>query len=290
MQPHALNSIDALTWQMDMGCDETVETIPQMPWKRLEPTQAMPAIATTSPTSPNHELPTSHNFSAEVGAVMASHQGGSAPTAAPSPSLAAAITEARAAANAATDLSMLELAVRSFNGCGLKKTATTTVFADGMATSRVMFIGEAPGADEDRNGVPFCGVSGQLLDKMLGFIGLARDKNFYITNSLFWRPPGNRQPTPEELSICRPFVEKHIALVNPKLLILVGGTATQSLLGDTRGITRLRGQRFDYKNDYMDSSVPTQVIYHPSYLLRQPMAKKQTWADLLAIKALLAGL
>jgi DNA polymerase len=279
MQPHALTELDALVWQMDMGCNEAVETAPQMPWKRAELAKPTTVTAQTAPSTP------SRDFSAEVGAVLASQPGGSAP----SPSLAAAIAEARAAADAAADLASLERAVRSFNGCSLKKTATTTVFADGVAASRVMFIGEAPGADEDRNGVPFCGVSGQLLDKMLGFIGLKRKENFYITNALFWRPPGNRQPTPEELAICRPFVEKHIALVNPKLLVLVGGTATQSLLNDPRGITRLRGQRFDYKNDYMQLRVTTQVMYHPSYLLRQPMAKRQTWADLLAIKALLPG-
>jgi DNA polymerase len=152
-----------------------------------------------------------------------------------------------------------------------------------------MFVGEAPGADEDRQGVPFCGVSGQLLDKMLSFIGLARSENFYITNTLFWRPPGNRQPTPEEIEMCRPFVEKHIALVNPKLLVLVGGTATKAVLNETRGITRLRGQAFTYRNGYLDREIPVRVIYHPSYLLRTPTAKKQTWADLLDIRDFLTS-
>ena len=287
MQAHGLSDLDALVWLMDMGCDEAVEATAQMPWARQELANPASVAAQAVPSATSTQ---SRDFSAEVGAVMAAHQGGVVPAAGPSPSLAAAIAEARATADAATDLATLEAAVRAFNGCGLKKTATNTVFAEGVAASRVMFIGEAPGADEDRNGVPFCGMSGQLLDKMLGFIGLKRSENFYITNTLFWRPPGNRQPTPEELAICRPFVEKHIALVNPKLLVLVGGTATQSLLNDPRGITRLRGQRFDYKNDYLSASVATQVIYHPSYLLRQPMAKKQTWADLLAIKAVLAGI
>ena len=203
----------------------------------------------------------------------------------PSGAIADAVANARELADVASDLSELEAAVRVFNGCALKRTATNTVFAQGVPESRVMFIGEAPGAEEDRSGVPFCGASGQLLDKMLSFIGLKRDTNFYITNTLFWRPPGNRQPTAEELQICRPFVEKHIALVNPKVLILVGGTATQAILNETRGITRLRGQVFSYKNNYMDEDVPVHVIYHPSYLLRQPLAKKQCWADLLALKA-----
>ncbi|MES2983837.1 MAG: uracil-DNA glycosylase [Pseudomonadota bacterium] len=208
---------------------------------------------------------------------------------APLPSIAGAIEEARALADGAADLATLEAAVRGFNGCSLKKTATNTVFAQGVAASRLMFIGEAPGAEEDRSGVPFCGASGKLLDRMLSFIGLTRAENFYITNTLFWRPPGNRQPTAEELEICRPLVEKHIALVDPKILVLVGGTATKTILRSALGITRLRGQVFTYKNDYMASEVPVHVLYHPSYLLRQPLAKKQCWADLLALKDALHG-
>ena len=204
--------------------------------------------------------------------------------AAPLVSITEAVAEARALADGVNTLAELEAAVRSFNGCGLKKTATNTVFAQGVAESRLMFIGEAPGAEEDRNGVPFCGPSGKLLDLMLRFIGLNRAENFYITNTLFWRPPGNRQPTAQELEICRPLVEKHIALVNPRILVLVGGTATSAMLKDTRGITRLRGQVFSYQNEYMPSPVPVHVIYHPSYLLRQPLAKKQCWGDLLALK------
>lgn len=273
----ALLSTDAAYWALDwcltMGADACVEQMPQRvePWVAAAPTLAPAAAAQAADrhmTTPTPAKP--------------------APRAAeltPSPSMLEAVTEARALADGATDLASLEAAVRGFNGCALKKTATNTVFAQGVASSGVMFIGEAPGADEDRQGIPFCGASGQLLDKMLGFIGLERARNFYISNCLFWRPPGNRQPTPEELEICRPLVEKHIALVAPRLLVMVGGTATSALLKDTRGITRLRGQVFAYQNGYMPAPVPTHVIYHPSYLLRQPMAKKQTWADLLALKA-----
>jgi DNA polymerase len=218
---------------------------------------------------------------------MDAHRSSPSPAAAPT-SIAEGVAEARALADEAADLAALEAAVRSFSGCALKKTATNTVFAQGVAASRLMFIGEAPGAEEDRHGVPFCGPSGQLLDTMLGFIGLNRAENFYITNTLFWRPPGNRQPSKEELDICRPFVEKHIAMVNPKLLVLVGGTATAAVLGDARGITRLRGQVFAYKNAYMSTEVPVHVLYHPSYLLRQPLAKKQAWADILKLKAVLS--
>lgn len=253
-----------LLWQREMGADEAIEATPQWPVEvEIRPLPAKPSTGERIPAK------------------------APAPTALSSSTVAAAIAEAKQLAGNAKDLTSLEESIRSFSGCALKKTATNTVFAQGVASSGVMFIGEAPGADEDRQGVPFCGRSGQLLDLMLSYIGLSREKNFYITNTLFWRPPGNRPPTPEELDICRPFVEKHIALVNPKIIVLLGGTATKSVLGDTRGITRMRGQHFSYTNGYMGSEVPVHVIYHPSYLLRQPMAKKQTWGDLLTLKAAL---
>lgn len=261
-----LDPVHALAWQMEMGVDECIDGSPSMPWA----SDILPATVTTPPAA-----------TASSRTV--------ASTVVPSISAITSIEEARKLANESNTLEELYSAIRSFNGCALKKTATNTVIAQGVPESRLMFIGEAPGADEDRQGVPFCGVSGQLLDKMLRFIGLNRAENFYITNTLFWRPPGNRKPTVEELDICRPFVEKHIALVNPKIMVLVGGTATQSVLGDSRGITRLRGQVFSYKNEYMAAEVPVHVIYHPSYLLRQPAGKKQTWSDLLKLKEALAN-
>jgi uracil-DNA glycosylase family 4 len=254
-----LTPFDALSWQLAMGVDVCVEETPQ----------ALKAVASREPLVVSEKTPATRH----------------APPVAVLPSIATAVAEARALADAATTLAELEEAVRNFTGCALKKTATTTVFAAGLSASKLMFIGEAPGAEEDRKGEPFVGASGQLLDLMLSYIGLSRAENFYITNTLFWRPPGNRQPTAEELAICKPFVEKHIALVNPHTLVLVGGTATQSILGDNRGITRLRGQVFRYHNSYMNTDVPAHVIYHPSYLLRQPLAKKQCWADLLALKS-----
>lgn len=256
---------DSLSWLAEVGVDLCVEDTPQP--IRPEVAAPIPQTAQTNQTATTSATQLAKSEPVSV-----------------TGSLAEAISEARKLADEATDLAALEAAVRSFNGCSLKKTATNTVFAQGVPTSGTMFIGEAPGADEDRNGVPFCGASGQLLDKMLSFIGLKRSENFYITNCLFWRPPGNRQPTKEELEICRPFVERHIALINPKRLVLVGGTATSALLNDTRGITRLRGQIFQYRNNYMAHEIPAHVIYHPSYLLRQPLAKKQCWADLLALK------
>lgn len=253
-----------------MGVDECIDITPAMPWDG------------------HATAPLAAQETASKSAAPASMGSPASTTVIPSVSVIASIEQARILANESNTLESLYSAIRSFNGCALKKTATNTVIAQGIAESRLMFIGEAPGADEDRQGIPFCGVSGQLLDKMLGCIGLSRAENVYITNTLFWRPPGNRKPTAEELDICRPLVEKHIALVKPKRIVLVGGTATQAILGDTRGITRLRGQLFSYTNEYMEAEVPVHVIYHPSYLLRQPAAKKQTWMDLLALKAALA--
>ena len=178
----------------------------------------------------------------------------------------------------------LKETIESFKGISITKTATNTVFCDGQPDAEIMLIGEAPGAEEDARGIPFCGASGQLLDKMLIHIGLSREKNFYITNTLFWRPPGNRRPTPEEINICRPFVEKHIALINPKLIILVGGTAVTSVLNNNQTITKIRGQFFDYTNQFLDGTIKTTAIFHPSYLLRSPGQKKSAWHDCLTIR------
>ena len=191
--------------------------------------------------------------------------------------------DARALADAATTIDQLKSSLLSFKGCELQKTATNTVFADGIPTSKIMFIGEAPGASEDSTGIPFCGESGKLLDNMISTIGLSRTKNIYITNTIFWRPPANRRPTPEEIEICRPFVEKHIALVQPELLILVGSTAVTSLLGDLQ-ISKIRQEYYQYQNQYLTKPITTTALFHPAYLLRQPFQKKATWYDLLKIQ------
>lgn len=198
--------------------------------------------------------------------------------------LAASIEAARAAAAAANTLEELGQAVAAFDGCALKKTATNTVFADGVPDGGLMLIGEAPGADEDRLGKPFVGVSGQLLDRMLAAIGRSRQTDAYITNVLFWRPPGNRKPTDSEIAICRPFVERHIALVRPRLLVLVGGTASAAMLPGSLGITRLRGQWLALDVNGVPEPVQAIAMYHPSFLLRSPERKREAWADLLSIK------
>ncbi|MBL8676850.1 MAG: uracil-DNA glycosylase [Alphaproteobacteria bacterium] len=189
---------------------------------------------------------------------------------------------AHQSANSAQSLNELKEALQAFEGCALKYTATNLVFGDGNPEARVMFIGEAPGADEDRQGLPFVGQSGQLLDKMLSTIGLTRE-NFYITNIIPWRPPGNRQPTPAEAEACLPFVQRHIDLVSPDFLILVGGTAAKTLLGGRDGIMRMRGTWKDYTTE-TGKKIKIIAIFHPAYLLRSPGQKREVWLDLIKIK------
>lgn len=197
---------------------------------------------------------------------------------------------AREAAGAAASLDDLRAALMAFDGIkSLRQHATNLVFADGNPAARVMLVGEAPGADEDRIGKPFVGVSGQLLDRMLGAIGLDRT-TFYITNTCFWRPPGNRKPTEAEFVAQAPFVRRHIELVNPKVLVLVGASAAHTLLGTQDGITRLRGRWFEYHSPGLAAPIPTLPIFHPAFLLRQPAQKRETWADLLKLKGRLANL
>ena len=191
--------------------------------------------------------------------------------------------EARTLAEKCNSIAELKSAIDSFNGCLIKQSANKTVLGDGNIDAQVMLIGEAPGANEDKEGIPFCGQSGKLLDNIIKSIGLTRGE-VYIGNTVFWRPPGTRRPTIEEIAICRPFVEKHIALVNPKLLILVGSTAVEALLEINEPISGLRQRRFDYENSYIGRKLPSVVIYHPSYLLRQPYKKKEMWHDMQYIK------
>ena len=192
-------------------------------------------------------------------------------------------------AQAAKTVADLKAAVESFDGCGLKRFASRTVFADGNPKARVMFIGEAPGADEDRQGLPFVGVSGKLLDRMLASIGLARADNAYISNVVFWRPPGNRAPSDEEIAACMPFVQRHVELVDPAVLVLVGGLSAKTMLAKPVGITRLRGRWHEYETPGLSRPVPTMAIFHPAYLLRSPEQKRFAWRDLIAIKQKLSN-
>jgi len=189
---------------------------------------------------------------------------------------------AMAAAAAATSLVELKAALEAFDGCALKRTATNTVFADGVAEGGIMLIGEAPGRDEDRVGKPFVGRAGQLLDKMLASIALDRKTNAYITNVINWRPPDNRDPAPEEAAACLPFLRRHIELANPGVIILLGAVAARHVVGISDGIMKLRGRWLEYRVG--DRMVPLMPTLHPAYLLRQPAHKKLAWRDLQAIK------
>lgn len=191
-----------------------------------------------------------------------------------------AISSAREAARTAPSLEMLRQLLENFDGCALKHTATRLVFADGNPQARVMFVGEAPGREEDIEGLPFVGRSGKLLDRMIATIGLDRSKA-YIANVIPWRPPGNRTPTPQETQICLPFIRRQIELVNPDVLVTLGNPSTQTLLSTRDGIMKTRGRWFDY--DTGTRTIRAIATFHPAYLLRSPSYKRMTWQDLLAI-------
>ena len=185
--------------------------------------------------------------------------------------------------NEINSLNQLEKFVNESNICPLKNKASTTVFGDGNIRSKIMLIGEAPVAEEDKIGKPFVGAAGKLLNSMLSAINLSRDK-VYITNVVPWRPPNNRTPNTEEILQCLPFVQKHIEIINPLILILLGSTAAKAILGTNFGITKIRGKWYEYNNLHIKKSIPTMAIYHPSFLLRSPSFKKDTWKDLQEIQ------
>jgi DNA polymerase len=254
--------VELLKWYKDMGIDEVVSKKPN---NRTIQEKDSVQLNTAQPTPPSTKVTTITQNS--------SHK--------------EIVAYARFIADNATSIEGLRGELEKFEGCSIKKTAMNTVFCDGTAHSEIMLIGEAPGANEDIQGRPFCGDSGKLLDSMLASIGLSRDKNFYITNTIFWRPPGNRRPTDEELEICLPFVEKHIALIKPKVILLVGATAVTSILKSKESISKLRQKFFKYNNSYLEQPIDTTSIFHPSYLLRQPSQKRLVWHDLLNFKQFL---
>jgi uracil-DNA glycosylase len=255
----AREAAEALRWWSEAGVDLAIDETPHDRFAEsaapATPRAPAAAVAAPSPLVPEGFRP--------------------APTPIAAPDDAA--RSARQSAAAARSLEELRAALERFDGCGLKATATQLVFADGAPDARIMFVGEAPGGDEDRIGRPFVGRAGQLLDRMLASIGLDRTK-VYIANVVPWRPPGNRTPTPQETAVCLPFMRRQIALVAPRLLVCLGGSATQTLLGVKDGITRTRGVWRDYESD--DAAIKTLPMFHPAYLLRQPGAKRQAWADL----------
>ena len=255
-----------LAWYLDAGVDEAVGEV------------AVDRFQAERPTAPTSQSPPAPPPPAPPPAAV---RRAPPPAAAGFDDPERATASARALAESAASLEELRRALAGFDDCPLKWTASNLVFGDGAADAEAMFIGEAPGADEDRQGLPFVGVSGQLLDRMMASIGLGRS-NAYITNILPWRPPGNRTPTPAESTMCLPFLHRHIALVRPKVLVFLGGVSAATLLERREGITKLRGRWFDFARDGF--SIPAMPTYHPAYLLRQAALKRDAWRDFLSIK------
>ena len=272
----------ALEWYIDHGVDEALTDNPVNrlagPQKNTEPASAPPPVSVQPLTRPPIQL-------SEAPSMLG---------------MSDARSEAVKLAAAASTLEELRAAIATFDGLAIRKTATNMVFSDGNPDSPVMLVGEAPGADEDRMGKPFVGVSGQLLDRIFACIGMSRAAEdskdaLYISNILNWRPPGNRTPSPAEVEVSLPFIEKHIQLVKPKLLILCGGVSAKALLGSGDSVSKLRKTWHDYRPLTADIShnsvtIPTIVTYHPAYLLRTPGQKKAVWADMLTLDAKRAAL
>jgi uracil-DNA glycosylase len=264
-----------LTFYLDAGVDCALA---DEPINRLVGDPVPPATATRDSASSMETAPARPQPSLRPAPPLA------VPTAPASPE--AAIVSAREAAATAPSLEALRALMRDFEGCALRTTATQLVFADGNPQARLMLVGEAPGRDEDIEGLPFIGRAGKLLELMLAAIGLDRTK-VYITNVIPWRPPGNRDPSPHETQICLPFIRRQIELVDPDILVPLGKSSTNTLLGLQQAITRTRGRWFDYQTGTRTiRALPT---LHPAYLLRQPTYKRLAWQDLRAIAAALAG-
>lgn len=269
----------ALEWHLDAGADEALAAEP------VDRTQAAPKPA---PPPPARE--------AAASGTVTFFQ--STPPSAPLGASEAAAESARVARDAAT-LEDLKNALAGFDGLAIRKTATNMVFCDGNPAAPVMVVGEAPGADEDRLGRPFVGVSGQLLDRIFACIGLSRTSEdpaqaVYISNILNWRPPGNRTPSPAEVEVSLPFIERHIVLARPKVIVMAGGVSAKALLNTGDGISRLRGRWHAWRpatpgiapEDF--TPIPALATFHPSYLLRTPAQKRAVWADMLMVRKKLA--
>jgi DNA polymerase len=271
MSTQSQAAADLLAWYAEMGVDAALE---ESPVNRLAPPPE-PRPVHSTPLPPPAPEPTRRPPLAATLIAPAKHAVASTGE-----------TEraARAVAKAAANLEELREALDRYEGCNLRQTATKLVFADGNPAGRVMLVGEAPGRDEDIQGLPFVGRSGQLLDRMLAAIGLDRDK-VYIANVVPWRPPGNRTPTPQETAACRPFIERQIELADPDFLICLGGPAAAELMNNKQGILRFRGQWRDF--DTGTRVIRAMATLHPAYLLRQPLQKRLAWRDFLSLKAAL---
>jgi DNA polymerase len=262
--------VEALRWQLQSGVDETIGENPVNRYERDadRPARAAPAAAPPSPDPAMAPAPA---------------PAPAPPPAAPPPRGGSAVHTAAELAGRAHTLEELRAALLAFDGCALKSTATNMVFMDGNPRARIVLIGEAPGAEEDRQGLPFVGPSGRLLDRMLASIDLDRGK-VLISNIIYWRPPGNRNPSTSEVAMCMPFVERLLELVDPELLIALGGPSASALFGQKTGIGKLRGQWLTYQTPRLSRPIPARALFHPAYLLRSPAQKRLAWRDLLAIR------
>lgn len=258
-------------WYVRMGVLDSLDEIGASHYGTIEGATSAPARIREPAALPSLPLPAPARPGAPARGGAASREGRDR------------IAHARAIAAACSSLAELEAALDRFDGCALKETATRLCFADGDPNSPLMLIGEAPGAEEDRQGKPFVGPSGQLLERMLAAIGLERSR-VWITNIIFWRPPGNRPPTTTEVAICQPFLERQIELLRPRLILFLGGSAARALLEVNDGVTKLRGRRFTYRPPGSRTPVPAFVTFHPAYLLRQPLHKRLVWRDMLSLQ------
>jgi len=267
--------LSALKWQAEAGADEAVGE---------QPVDRFAAPPADSPAKAARPTAVSEGAPAHYSPPPPSTSSSTAPKpAAAGPGAENAAKNASEIAAGAQTLDHIRAALETFEECPLSRTATNLVYTDGNPQARIVFIGEAPGAEEDRQGLPFVGPAGQLLDRMLAAIGLDRGQ-VLITNTLFWRPPGNRNPTPAEAAACLPFVERTIEIVDPEILVMVGGTAAKTLLARSEGIMKLRGKWFSYETPRMTRPVDAMAIFHPAFLLRSPGQKRATWRDLIEIK------
>lgn len=262
-------------WYLEAGVDETIGDVP------VDRYQSAPAPEGAGGPAP------SRSSGASAGAIDPASL--PMPPAAPQQSQRPPVAAAVAAATDANTLDDLRAILAAFDGCALSKTATNLVFGDGNPAARVVLIGEAPGSEEDRRGLPFVGPSGQLLDRMLASIGLSRESVF-ISNTVFWRPPGNRSPSSGEVAVCMPFVERMIELIDPQIVVSLGGPAANALFGRAEGIGRLRGRWLTYQTPQLARPIVATALFHPAYLLRTPGQKRLAWRDLLAIRAKLDDL
>ena len=276
MQDHSSDR-DALQALLDFHVEAGVDlALDETPHNRFADPKAEPAPAKTP--EPQREPP-------RASAPLAAAPRSLPKVAAGAPEEVASL--AREQARHAQSLEELEAILAGFDGCALKFSAKNLAFADGNPEGRVMLVGEAPGADEDRIGKPFMGRSGQLLDRMLAMIGLDRSQ-VYVANIVPWRPPGNRTPTPQEIAICKPFIARQIELAGPEFLLCLGGPATQNLLGVKDGILRTRGRWFSYRTED-GREIRALPTLHPAYLLRQPLQKRLGWRDFQALRRALDG-